>query len=121
MVVSTEQLSVLLVEDDEDDYVITRDMLGAQDRARFKLEWSAGYDEALTVIREQRHDVYLVDYRLGGRTGLELVREAFTSGPLAPVPVAVTGLRSLGRGVAWFDTGTHGSLSPTARGCARAS
>jgi diguanylate cyclase (GGDEF)-like protein/PAS domain S-box-containing protein len=90
MVVSTEQLSVLLVEDDEDDYVITRDMLGAQDRARFKLEWSAGYDEALTVIREQRHDVYLVDYRLGGRTGLELVREAFTSGPLAPV-IILTG------------------------------
>ena len=34
-----ESLSVLLVEDDEDDYVITRDLLAEQTRTRFELEW----------------------------------------------------------------------------------
>ena len=38
---------VLLVEDDEDDYLITRDMLAGQDRARFTLDWCDEFDEAL--------------------------------------------------------------------------
>ena len=36
------------------------------------------------AIREQRHDVYLIDYRLGARTGLDLVREAFASAAACP-------------------------------------
>jgi diguanylate cyclase (GGDEF)-like protein/PAS domain S-box-containing protein len=87
---SREAVRVLLVEDDEDDYIITRDMLVSQDRARFEVEWSAEYAQALDAIREQRHDVYLVDYRLGERSGLELVREGFASRPFAPV-IMLTG------------------------------
>jgi diguanylate cyclase (GGDEF)-like protein/PAS domain S-box-containing protein len=78
-------IRVLLVEDDEDDYLITRELLSSQSRARFEIEWRADFDEALAVIRERRHDVYLVDYRLGARTGLELVRSGFASRPRAPV------------------------------------
>ena len=80
-----ELLHVLLVEDDEEDYLITRDMLAGQDRARFRLDWRSDYAGALEVIREQRHDVYLIDFRLGPHTGLELVRDGFASRPRAPV------------------------------------
>ncbi len=80
-----EPVRLLLVEDDEDDYLITRDLLASQDRARFAVDWCADFDAALQVIRERRHDVYLIDYRLGRRTGLELVREGFASRPRAPV------------------------------------
>jgi diguanylate cyclase (GGDEF)-like protein/PAS domain S-box-containing protein len=86
----SEAVRVLLVEDDEDDYLIIDEMLADQNRARFWLEWRSTYDEALVAIREQRHDVYLIDYRLGERTGLELVREGFASRALAPV-IIVTG------------------------------
>ncbi len=89
--VDPEDVRVLLVDDDEDDFVITRDMLERQDRMRFSVEWAADYDQALAVIREQRHDVYLVDYQLGERTGLELMREGFASRPFAPV-IMLTGL-----------------------------
>lgn len=82
---TAETIKVLLVDDDEDDYVITRDMLIDQERVRYSVDWRPGYDEALAAIREQAHDVYLIDYRLGARTGLELVREAFASRPAAPV------------------------------------
>jgi diguanylate cyclase (GGDEF)-like protein/PAS domain S-box-containing protein len=81
----SELLTVLLVEDDEEDYLIIRDMLAAQDRVRFRVDWCAQYGEALGFIREQRHDVYLIDYRLGEHTGLELVRRGFASRPQAPV------------------------------------
>jgi diguanylate cyclase (GGDEF)-like protein/PAS domain S-box-containing protein len=84
-------IRVLLVEDDEEDYVVTRDLLAAQEHARFDVEWCADYDSALAAIRAQRHDVYLVDYRLGARTGLELVSEGFAAQPSAPV-IALTGL-----------------------------
>jgi diguanylate cyclase (GGDEF)-like protein/PAS domain S-box-containing protein len=88
--VSGDQVAVLLVEDDEEDYLITRDMLANQDRARFRVSWCSEYQGALARIREQRHDVYLIDYRLGENTGLELVREAFASLPRAPV-IMLTG------------------------------
>jgi diguanylate cyclase (GGDEF)-like protein/PAS domain S-box-containing protein len=85
-----EPLRVLLVEDDEDDFLITREMLGAGDRVRFHLDWCATYEQALAAILDQRHDIYLVDYHLGGRTGLELVREGFATRPVAPV-IMLTG------------------------------
>ena len=85
-----ESCHVLLVEDDEEDYLITRDLLAAQQRTSFELDWCAAYDEGLVEIQHNRHDAYLIDYRLGQRTGLELVREAFGSGPRAPV-ILLTG------------------------------
>jgi diguanylate cyclase (GGDEF)-like protein/PAS domain S-box-containing protein len=84
---AAEPIQVLLVEDDEDDYLITRDMLARQERARFHVEWRSDYAQALAAIREGRHDAYLIDYRLGDRTGLELVRDGFAEQPHAPVLV----------------------------------
>jgi diguanylate cyclase (GGDEF)-like protein/PAS domain S-box-containing protein len=85
-----ESCRVLLIEDDEDDYLITRDLLAAQQRMRFELDWCDTYDDALVEIRKHRYDAYLIDYRLGHRTGLELVKEGFGSGPRAPV-ILLTG------------------------------
>ena len=42
---------VLLVEDDEDDYVITRGLLAESQRTSFELERVATYHEALKEIR----------------------------------------------------------------------
>ncbi|MGH2834424.1 MAG: putative bifunctional diguanylate cyclase/phosphodiesterase [Solirubrobacteraceae bacterium] len=86
----SEPLRILLVEDDEDDFVLTQSMLRAQGHANFDLEWEQTYAPALNAIRSKRHDLYLVDYRLGERTGLELVREAWSGDPSAPV-ILLTG------------------------------
>jgi diguanylate cyclase (GGDEF)-like protein/PAS domain S-box-containing protein len=85
MALPREVHTVLLVEDDEDDYLITRDLLASQERARFTVDWCRDYETALATIREQRHDVYLIDYRLGQHTGLDLVREGFSQRRSAPV------------------------------------
>jgi diguanylate cyclase (GGDEF)-like protein/PAS domain S-box-containing protein len=87
---SLEAIRVLLVEDDEDDYLITRDMLARQELVRFTVDWRSQYHESLQAIREGGHDVYLIDYRLGAHTGLELVREGFATRPYAPV-IMLTG------------------------------
>src|SRR4051794_21994765 len=70
-----EPVRLLLVDDDEDDYVIARDLLAAQERLRFGLDWTQTYGDARSMIAEARHDLYLVDYQLGERTGLDLIRE----------------------------------------------
>jgi DNA-binding NtrC family response regulator len=87
---SAESLRLLLVDDDEDDYLITRELLAGQDRVRFVIDWCSTYDDALERILAQAHDVYLIDYRLAERTGLDLVREGFAARPLAPV-IILTG------------------------------
>ncbi len=84
------QLSVLVVEDDEDDFTIARDLLGSQERWRFEVDRAATYEEARGAIGDRRHDVYLVDYRLGAQTGLDLVRECFRGEDRAPV-IMLTG------------------------------
>jgi diguanylate cyclase (GGDEF)-like protein/PAS domain S-box-containing protein len=86
----SESLRILLVEDDEDDFVLTRSMLQVPGSSWFELDWEQSYAPALQAIREARHDLYLVDYRLGDRTGLDLVRDAWDAEPPAPV-IVLTG------------------------------
>ena len=81
---------VLLVDDDEDDYVLTRDWFSEIQGARFELEWVASYDAAMDAIAHNQHDVYLLDYRLGERNGLELLREAVANGCYHPI-ILLTG------------------------------
>jgi len=82
-------IRVLMIDDDEDDFVVTRDMLAeASEATRFKLDWVSTYEEGLEVIQRCEHDVYLVDYRLGGRSGLELLQEAIEGGCKAPLIIA---------------------------------
>ena len=75
---------ILLVEDDEDDFILARDLLREIFRGRLQLDWLGDWDEALAAIAEARHDVYIVDYRLGARNGVDLVREATLLGSRAP-------------------------------------
>lgn len=85
-----EKLRVLLVEDDEDDYILTREILEECEGTRFEVEWSNGFDQALEAIRQGRHDVYLVDYRLGPKSGLDLLRQAIAADCPAPL-IMLTG------------------------------
>lgn len=83
-------IRVLLVDDDEDDYILTRAWLSEIEEARFELEWVATYDAALETIGQNQHDVYLLDYRLGRHNGLELLREAIANGCSSPI-ILLTG------------------------------
>ncbi|HEX8681636.1 MAG TPA: PAS domain S-box protein, partial [Ardenticatenaceae bacterium] len=73
--VTTRQLRVLLVEDDEDDYILLRETLAEIRSTRYDLDWVQSYDEGLEALRRQAYDICLLDYRLGSRNGLELLQE----------------------------------------------
>ncbi|HVR97055.1 MAG TPA: EAL domain-containing protein [Thermoanaerobaculia bacterium] len=86
-----EPIKVLLVDDDEDDHFLTRDLLAETGRERYHLDWEPGYDAALAAIRARTHDVYLLDYHLGERNGLELLQQAVADGCRQPI-IMLTGL-----------------------------
>lgn len=82
--------SILLVEDDEDDYVLARGLLSEIFGPSLKLDWVETWDAGLEALRKGTHDLCLADFRLGDRNGLELVREAATLGCTVPI-ILLTG------------------------------
>lgn len=84
------RLRILLVEDDELSYVMTLAMLAGVDRRAFELDWAPTFEIAEAAIARQEHDIYLIDYRLDVRHGLQLLQQAIGSGGTAPV-ILMTG------------------------------
>ncbi len=85
-----EVIRVLLVDDDEDDFIIARELFRELDPHRYTLQWCERFDEAVDIIAKHEHDVYLVDYRLGAQSGLDLLKEAQSGGCNAPI-ILLTG------------------------------
>ncbi|MGI9628131.1 MAG: response regulator [Longimicrobiales bacterium] len=81
---------VLLVEDEEAHFEITRALLTAAERTAFDLDWARSYEEAVAAIAEGVHDIYLVDYFLEDRTGLDVIREV-QRGPRQRPVIMLTG------------------------------
>ncbi len=86
---SAGDVSVLLVEDDEDDFLITSELLEDAGRA-YDLEWVRDRAGALAAVDRRPHDVCLLDFRLGAHTGLEVAVDVLTRRPDLPI-IMLTG------------------------------
>jgi len=82
---------VLLIDDDEDDFVLVRAALRGLSPARMTLEWVDDAERGLELLAAGRHDVCLLDYRLGAYTGLELLRQVRARGVHLPI-ILLTGV-----------------------------
>ncbi|MFH1599265.1 MAG: EAL domain-containing protein [Pseudomonadota bacterium] len=69
-------LRVLVVDDDEEDFLILRDLLADYPQGRFQLDWVGTLAQGVEALRANEHDVFLVDYHLGPDNGMDLVRMA---------------------------------------------
>lgn len=85
-----DKIKILLVDDDEDDYIITREIIDDIPARNYRLDWTPSFTEALEIIAQKQHDIYLVDYRLGAHDGLELITKALEMGCTAPL-ILLTG------------------------------
>ena len=68
-------LRVLVIDDDEEDFMITRDLFAASDHPP-EVAWARDYASGLEATLSGDHDVCLVDYRLGADSGIGLMQEA---------------------------------------------
>ena len=82
---TNEPLHVILVDDAEDDYIITRDVLSEVKGIQITLDWMSTYETGFDAIVRHEHDVCLVASRLCARNGIELLREAIANGCTAPI------------------------------------
>jgi signal transduction histidine kinase len=87
---SDKAVRVLLVEDDDDDYLLARDLFEELPDGTYTLDRVATYDDAIEALRRCDHNLYLVDYRITPKTGLDLVAEARAAGCTAPM-IMLTG------------------------------
>jgi PleD family two-component response regulator len=91
MAAESDPIHVLLIEDDEDDYVMIKDYLMDQESIlKFELHWVKDYHSGLKNIRRGNYDVYLIDHYLGENSGLDLLKEAVQAGCQVPM-IIVTG------------------------------
>jgi len=87
----TQHIKLLLVEDDEDDYIITQGLLGDLKGRVFTLDWEKTFAGGLAAMKQNQHDVCLVDYRLGAHDGVELTAKALAEGCQSPI-ILLTGM-----------------------------
>lgn len=69
-----DRLRVLIVDDDEVDRLNCRRLLLQIFGEKAEIELASSWDEAHGIMSDAAHDVYFVDYSLGARTGLELIK-----------------------------------------------
>ena len=68
---------ILIVDDDEDDFFITNQYIKNIKGYNFNVEWRYDYKSAIQDVCKKKYDLYLVDYYLGAKTGLDFIKEAF--------------------------------------------
>ncbi len=67
---------ILIIDDDEDDFFITSDYIKRIPEGKFHIDWCFRYQDALEKLKQHTYHLYFVDYYLGAKTGLDLIREA---------------------------------------------
>ncbi|HVJ62886.1 MAG TPA: EAL domain-containing protein [Tahibacter sp.] len=81
---------VLIVDDDEEDFILARAMFAEIVDFRAVVAWASTFENGLEIARRDGYDVYLVDYLIGPETGVAWIEEARRHGITAPI-ILLTG------------------------------
>lgn len=87
---TTEKIKILYVDDDPDDFFLVSTLLKRIKETNYELDSASSLEEAITLL-DQKYDAFLVDYRLGKDTGLELIEKIKNVNNHAPV-IMLTGM-----------------------------
>lgn len=102
---SAQPTHILLIDDDEDDYFLTQDLFAELRHNHYKLQWTGIYEEAISSLKKNEYEVYLVDYLLGEKTGIDFLQQAKLVNPGACI-IMLTGQGSERIGI---DAMRHGA------------
>lgn len=82
---SIHEFRILLIDDDEDDFINLRDLFEEIPRSKYKITWKSSYKEGLEALHTEAFDACLLDYRLGEHTGIDLLKEVQKLGLVCPI------------------------------------
>ena len=83
-------MSILVVDDDEDDYFLTHAILVDVYGDRIDVDWISSYEAAIEALLSGRYGLCLLDFNLGARSGLDLLRDVLSRGCRTPI-IMLTG------------------------------
>lgn len=81
---------LLLVEDDEDDYILTSGYLQELSSYCFDIVWADSPQQALVQLSDESFDICLLDFQLGAENGLSVLQQAQQQGLSTPI-IMLTG------------------------------
>ncbi len=84
------RIRLVLVEDDEEDYIITRSLLDESERDRFDIQWAQTLGDGLGLVSDEI-DAVLLDLTLPDSVGWETFESVRAAAPHVPV-ILLTGL-----------------------------
>ena len=76
---------VLLIDDDRMQYRVAQGVFASFQSDAYQLDWASTYDDGLARLLGGGYAACLLDYQLGDRDGLELIREALAGGCCTPI------------------------------------
>jgi PAS domain S-box-containing protein len=85
-----ELIRILIIDDDEDDFVITSSLIKEIPNGNFIIDWCPKHTDALRKICNKEYDIYFIDNFLGGITGMELLGKAIGCNKDSPM-ILLTG------------------------------
>jgi len=83
-------IRVLLIEDDPDDYLLTRELLARVQGQCYEVDWEHTYAGGIAALARHEHDICIVDYHLDEYSGLDVLQAATASARSAPL-IMLTG------------------------------
>ena len=90
MVSSTQPVRILIIDDDEDDFILISGFINSIEDRTFDIQWCYNYKTALEHLAAKKFHLYFVDYRLGAKTGIDLLAEAMKMNCEEPI-ILLTG------------------------------
>ena len=90
MIQETLPVRVLIIDDDQDDFFITSEFIKKIKGPVWEIDWCFNYEEALKQICSGHYNIFFVDYRMGAKNGVDLVKDAINNKCEDPI-VLLTG------------------------------
>lgn len=90
---SAKTLNILLLEDEENDHLLIREMLAKTYGVGFRMDWASSYAQGEQLASVKHHDIFLVDYQLESQlTGIDWVNAMHKKmGCKCPPTILLTG------------------------------
>ena len=76
---------ILLIDDDRMQYRLTQAHFKSFQTDLYQLDWAATYEDGIKKLLSGEYAACLLDYQLGERDGLQLIRDAMSQGCRTPI------------------------------------
>ena len=87
---SPQLLNILVVEDDEDDFIFINDYIKELTAWKCEVKWIHRYSDAVDELCNNNYTICFSDYRLGIKNGIDLIRDMQSRSCTTPV-ILLTG------------------------------